>query len=106
MRRWSDVLSVKRRLRGLGRRRSRKNVEIPGMYLASVRMTVPAHPDLLTPDMRVAVVEDLLWSVESEQWAKWKPFVWQRRARAAWRARGAVLAEKRKRIQALAGCSR
>lgn len=102
MKRWNDVLSVKRRLRGVGsRRRSRNNKEKPGMYLASVRMTVPAHPDLLSPGMRVAVVEDLLWSVESEQWAKHRPFVWRRKARAAWRAEGAALSAKRERIQAL-----
>ncbi|TCO61966.1 hypothetical protein [Actinocrispum wychmicini] len=50
MKRWSDVLSVKRRPRGPAkRRRPKNNKDIPGMYLASLRTTVPAHPDLLAP---------------------------------------------------------
>jgi len=104
MKRWSDVLAVKRRLTGLrGLRRTRKQADEAGMYLASLRRTVPAHPDLLTPDMRVVLVEDLLWSIESEAWARRKPVPWRRRARALWRAEGAALTEKRARIQTLAG---
>ncbi|GAB3899825.1 hypothetical protein GCM10029964_086280 [Kibdelosporangium lantanae] len=64
MKRWSDVLAVKRRLTGLrGLRRTRKQANDKGMYLASLSRTVPAHPDLLTPDMRVVLVEDLLWEL-------------------------------------------
>lgn len=64
MKRWSDVLAVKRRLTGLrGLRRNRKQANDKGMYLASLSRTVPAHPDLLTPDMRVVLVKDLLWEL-------------------------------------------
>jgi hypothetical protein len=104
MKRWSDVLAVKRRLTGLrGLRRNRKQASDTGMYLASLGRTVPAHPDLLTPDMRVVLVEDLLWSIESEEWSRRRPMPWRRRARASWRAEGVALAEKRERIQTLAG---
>lgn len=105
MKRWSDVLAVKRRLTGLrGLRRNREQADEAGMYLASLGRTVPAHPDLLSPDMRVVLVEDLLWSIESEESARRKPAPWRRRVRASWRAEGAALAEKRARIQMLAGC--
>ncbi|GAB3887492.1 hypothetical protein ACFQ1S_45085 [Kibdelosporangium lantanae] len=44
MKRWSDVLAVKRRLTGLrGLRRNRKQANDKGMYLASLSRTVPAH---------------------------------------------------------------
>ncbi|RSM85169.1 hypothetical protein DMH04_17870 [Kibdelosporangium aridum] len=73
------------------------------MYLASVQTAVPADPDLLSPDMRVAVVEDLLWSIDALEWANRRPAVWRLRERASWREEGNVLADKQDRIRQLAG---
>ncbi len=104
MKRWNEVLSVtKRRSAVRGRRRGPEGTAGGGMYLASLRRTVPADPNLLTPGMRVAMVEDLWWSIQMQVWTAAKPPLWQRGARALWRVQGQELAEKQQRIRALAG---
>jgi hypothetical protein len=45
------------------------------------------------------LVEDLLWSIESDEWTARESLPWRRRVHVSWRAEGVALAEKRARIQ-------
>ncbi|MCE7004654.1 hypothetical protein LWC34_17745 [Kibdelosporangium philippinense] len=103
---WIEVLAAKERMtheRASRRHQRQGDAARSVMYLASVRMLVPGDLDLLSPDMRVAVVEDLLWSIEALRWVDRKPRAWHRRARAQWRDEGNALADKLDRIRHLAG---
>ncbi len=66
------------------------------MYLASVDLLVPVDPSLQTDSQRVAVVEDLWWCVQVQEWRRRRPPWWRLSAR--WRAQARELAEKRERI--------
>jgi hypothetical protein len=87
--------------KGARRRVGRAGVHDGGMYLRSIRATVPVDPDLLSPQLRVAMVEDLWWCIESEAWSARRPHWWHQHEHARWRAYGRALDEKRKRICAL-----
>lgn len=72
-----------------------------GLRLTTVELTVPADPDLLTPGMRVALVEDACWALAHDWWTERRPPKWHRRERAAWEAERQRLEAKRERVRAL-----
>ena len=72
-----------------------------GVRLKAVNLTVPVDLGLLTPTMRMVVVEDMCWDLAREAWRARRPPLWRRARRRAWRAEGAVLDAKRDRIRAV-----
>ncbi|HEX5401618.1 MAG TPA: hypothetical protein VFX16_04870 [Pseudonocardiaceae bacterium] len=83
------------------RRRNTKLDKEPGLQLQALGMTVAADLDLLTPTMRVVVVEDLCWALAREAWLARRPAWWRRAARRAWAEEEAVLDAKQRRLREL-----
>lgn len=84
------------------RRQLTKSAKEPGMRLQAVGRTVPADLDLLTPTMRVVVIEDLCWALEREAWLARRPAWWRLSARRAWADEQAALDAKQQRLRDLA----
>lgn len=72
-----------------------------GLRLTTVELTVAADPGLLSPGMRVALVEDTCWAFAHESWTAQRPPWWHRREHAAWQAELQRLEAKRERIRTL-----
>jgi hypothetical protein len=69
-----------------------------GMPMSSVNLTVAADPRLLSPTMRVAVIEDLCWAIAQADWEARRPSWWRRSAWRAWQRERAALDDKRGRV--------
>jgi len=89
-----------------GRRSGKPTAPVVGLSLQAVPMCVPADMTLLTPTMRVAVVEDACWALAVAAWRERKPFWWRPSARRVWVAEGRALAAKRDRVRALVDVAR
>ena len=89
-----------------GRRSSKSKTPAEGLSLQAVPMHVPADMTMLTPTMRVAVVEDACWALARDAWHEHKPFWWRSAARRAWAAEGRALDAKRDRVRALVEAAR
>jgi hypothetical protein len=89
-----------------GRRSSKPTAPTDGLTLQTVPVSVPADLTLLTPTMRVAVVEDACWALAVAGWRERKPFWWRPAARRAWAAEGRTLHAKRDRVRALVEAAR
>jgi hypothetical protein len=63
---------------------------------------VPANLDLLTPTMRIVVIEDLCWAMEREAWLARRPRWWRFASRRAWAAEEAPLDAKQERLRDMA----
>lgn len=72
-----------------------------GMTMSAVDRTTAADLGLLSPTMRVAVIEDLCWAMSRAGWLARRPRWWRRTALRAWRAEEAVLDNKRGRVAEL-----
>jgi len=91
---------------GLCGRSNAGKVPADGLSLQAVPMCVPADLTLLTPTMRVAVVEDACWALAMHVWRERKPFRWRTAARREWAAERRTLDTKRDRIHALVQAAR
>ena len=84
------------------RRRANPAGPVDGLRLSTVPMCVPADLDLVTPTMRVVVVEDACWALAMDSWRERAPHRWRWAERRAWAAEGRTLDAKRERLRALA----
>lgn len=102
---WMESRQVRRRGRWdrISKRRGNKETRPPeiGMPLSAVDVRVTADPRLMSPTMRVAVIEDLCWAIADADWQDRKPPFWRRRAYRDWKAEQAALDDKRARVAAL-----
>lgn len=105
MSRWMNPLAVRRNSRRKAAARGRGGGgggdDKTGVRLKAVNLTVPADLGLVSPTMRMIVVEDMCWDLAREAWRARRPPLWCRARRRAWRAEGAVLDAKRDRIRAV-----
>lgn len=106
MSRWLRSEAFKKRQTPMARRTGKPRRKMAeretGMRLQAVERTVPADLDLLSPTMRVVVIEDLCWAMEREAWLDRRPAWWQFAARHAWAAEAAALDAKQQRVRELA----
>jgi hypothetical protein len=77
-----------------------------GMPLSAMGVTAPADLRLVTPTMRVAVIEDLCWAIARADWLARRPPRWRWTARRGWRAEQVALNDKRGRIADLVALAR
>jgi hypothetical protein len=100
---WRNSLKL-RRLAGLwpATRERRLSGPAKGLRLHALPTSVPADLDLLTPTMRVVVIEDLCWALTRDAWLARRPRWWRLAARQAWAAGRTALAAKQQRLRELA----
>jgi hypothetical protein len=67
---------------------------------------VAADLDLLTPTMRVVVVEDLCWALARHAWLERQPRWWRPAARRTWATERTALDAKQERLRELAEAAR
>ncbi|HYS37724.1 MAG TPA: hypothetical protein VEO01_19075 [Pseudonocardiaceae bacterium] len=107
---WYNSLTTRRaatRLRAATTRRSRRPAEPGGgLRLQAVPACVPADLDLLTPTMRVVVVEDLCWALARHAWLERRPYWWRPAARRTWATERTALDAKQERLRELAEAAR
>lgn len=72
------------------------------LHLGSFDRPIDVSDALNRPSVAVMLTEDLCWQTFVADWRTRRPPLWHRQERAAWRAEGAVLEEKKARIRALA----
>lgn len=85
-----------------GKHRRAGTPEECGLEIQTLGQSVAADLDLLTPTMRVVVIEDLCWAMAREAWLARRPGWWRFPARRAWAAEEAALDAKRDRLRDMA----
>ena len=99
---WTGSPSTGRQVKWtLWGRRGKKAVDErsrSSMRFDAVDVDVPVALDLLSPTMKLAVIEDVCWAAGREAWLAHKPRFWQRKARHEWHVEGEQLDAKRQRV--------